>query len=262
MGAGVHRRRPPASSSGLSGTATTTREAALVVERGESYWDAARRTAEAYGARFFVVANTVYYFRDENLMAAQPTLTLARPATPESRPVPRARRERHRLGVGAPRTASHHRPAHQRHRPPAPARRRRPPRRDMRPCGHRPGRRQRRAAAGSVVGRRLPPLLVRDDCVGHPGEGPQAAGADGRRQRVVRRSAPPEMGASASDAAAPPRRSAARERSRSPAPTAPTAATTSTPASTSASRSAPRASHRSTAASRWRPPAGSARPAG
>ena len=71
-------------SSGLSGTASTTREAALVVERGESYWDAARRTAESYGARFFVVANQPYYLRDENLMAAEPAMTLADPKHPEA----------------------------------------------------------------------------------------------------------------------------------------------------------------------------------
>jgi len=63
--------------SGLSATYTTVREATLVVERGETLWDAARRTAEAYGMRFFVVANQPYFIADEALMRSRPRATLS-----------------------------------------------------------------------------------------------------------------------------------------------------------------------------------------
>lgn len=73
-------------SSGASFSVVTRTESALTVERGESYWDAGRRTAEAYNARFFVVANQPYFLFDEALMKSRPLLTLANPMHPDADP--------------------------------------------------------------------------------------------------------------------------------------------------------------------------------
>lgn len=60
---------------------TRTTESPLMVERGETYWDAAVRTAEQRNARWFVVHGQPYYLYDEALMAARPIATLGE-ATP------------------------------------------------------------------------------------------------------------------------------------------------------------------------------------
>ncbi len=65
-------------------TTTTTTEAALTVENGESYWDAARRAADARNARFFVVANQPYYLYDEALMRSRPRLLISDPRHPRA----------------------------------------------------------------------------------------------------------------------------------------------------------------------------------
>lgn len=49
-------------------------ESPLTVERGETDWDAAMRTAESYGFRFFVAGNQPYYLADEILMRSRPRL--------------------------------------------------------------------------------------------------------------------------------------------------------------------------------------------
>lgn len=73
-------------SSGAGGTLVQTSESALTVEPGETYWDAARRTADAYNARFFVVANQPYFLFDEALMRSRPRMTLADPRHPAADP--------------------------------------------------------------------------------------------------------------------------------------------------------------------------------
>lgn len=63
---------------GLAGVAIErTFESPLTVERGETDLEAATRTAEAYGFRFFIVANRTYYLADEALMASRPRMTLS-----------------------------------------------------------------------------------------------------------------------------------------------------------------------------------------
>lgn len=61
---------------GSSGTRSRLEEAPLAVERDETYWDAAVRIADAYGFRFFVVANIPYYLADEALLASRPLMTI------------------------------------------------------------------------------------------------------------------------------------------------------------------------------------------
>lgn len=67
-------------------TTTTRREAPLTVDRGETYWDSGRRTAETYGSRFFVVANQPYFFTDTALFAQAPVMTIANPRHPDADP--------------------------------------------------------------------------------------------------------------------------------------------------------------------------------